>query len=115
MARPRLQSSKLTAEGKLLAQKQAELRREEEALQRTLRQIPSQIERRKSREREMVELRAKTSNPAISLGNARQLRGKQVPRTRQLRGRETHNARTKFLVLCVLLILVVVLLWRAMP
>lgn len=113
MAHPRHQPSKLTAEEKLLALKQEELRRKEEVLNRKLRQIPSQIERRNTRDREMVKLRAQTSNPAISLGSSRPTRGKSYGKVRHTRGKEERNARIKFFVLCLLFIMVIMLLLNA--
>lgn len=106
--------TKLTAEERRLERQADELRRKEKELERQLHALPAKMEARRSRERELARLRAETSSPAISLNGVRS-RGRQPAKRRPLPARELHNARIKFLVLCLILATIVILLWRAIP
>lgn len=108
--------SKLTAE-ELRLQKEADaLHRKELELQQQLKRLPAQIEAKRSREREILKQRAITSSPAISLNGLRGTRGaKPGGKRRPLPAREYHNARIKFIVLCLILATIGLLLWRALP
>ncbi len=117
MARPSpTRSSKLTAE-EIRLQKEADaLSRKEQELQQRLRKLPAQLEAKRSREQAILKQRAVTASPAISLNGARGPRNsKPNGKSRPLRAREYQNARTKFIVLCLILASIGILLWRALP
>lgn len=108
--------ARLTAEERRLQKEAEELRRKQQELEKHLRSLPARIEAKKSRERELARLRAETASPAISLSGNRSLRGGRQPARRaHLPARELHNARIKFIVLCLILAMIVILLWRAIP
>ncbi|MFZ4776442.1 MAG: hypothetical protein ACOYM3_13805 [Terrimicrobiaceae bacterium] len=109
-------SNKLSAE-EIRLQKEADaLSRKEQELQQRLRRLPAQIEAKRSRDLELLKLRAKNSSPAISLKGMRGSRNsKSNGKTRPLAAREYQNARTKFIVLCLILASIGILLWRALP
>jgi septal ring factor EnvC (AmiA/AmiB activator) len=116
MARPIPARSKLSAEERTLQRAAEELRRKEQDLERQLRMLPAKMEARRTREKELARIQARTSSPAISLNGARGPRSlKQTGKRRPLPVRELQNARIKFLVLCLILATIVILLWRAIP
>lgn len=117
MARPSpVRSNKLSAE-ELRLQKEADaLSRKEQELQQRLRRLPAQMEAKRSRDLEILKHRAVTASPAISLNGARGPRNSKAnSKSRPLRAREYQNARTKFIVLCLILASIGILLWRALP
>jgi hypothetical protein len=102
-------STKVTDEQRRLDKEQLELKKREAELTRMLVKIPKQIEKKKKLE---VEIAA----PAISLGAARTHRGTQPVRRGKTRlSKDLNAARVKFLVLCLILLSIVVMLWRAIP
>ena len=107
--------TKLTAEERRLERQADELRRKERELERQLHALPAKMEARRSRERELARLRVETSSPAISLNGVRSRGARQTAKRRPLPARELHNARIKFLVLCLILATIVILLWRVIP
>jgi hypothetical protein len=117
MARPiPARSNKLIAEERTLQRAAEELRRKELDLERQLRMLPAKMEARKTREKELARIRACTASPAISLNGARGPRSlKQTGKRRPLPVRELHNARIKFLVLCLIFATIAILLWREIP
>ena len=118
MALPRpFRSDKISAEENKLLKQQEELRRKEEALQRKLRALPAQIQERKNIERERAKMRAVAAPEAISLGSAARGRPRSAksPTKRRTRVGEAQSARIKFLVLCLILAMFVILLWRTIP
>ena len=117
MARPApARSTKLTAEERQLQRKAEELRRQEQELERQLRMLPAKMEARRTRDRELARIRAHTASPAISLNGARGPRvGRPAGKPRPLPARERHNAQIKFFVLCLILAMIVILLWRQIP
>ena len=117
MARPRpFHSDKISAEETRLRKQQEELQRKEEALKQKLRTLPAQMQARKTRDRELAKLRAVAAPEAISLGSAARGRTRSKTTTkRRTRVGEIQSARIKFLVLCLIFALVVILLIRSIP
>lgn len=115
MPRPLSRPSKLTAEERRLREQQEELRRREAELQRALKTLPAKIEERKEKEKRLAVLRAQTAAPAISLGASRPRSTARGSRPKRTPARELHNARTKFIVLFLILVSLVILLWRSIP
>lgn len=109
-------NSKLTAEERRLQREAEELRRKEEELQKQLRILPAQLEARKTQARKLAKLRAETSARAIHLSGTRTATSpRRSGKHRPLPARELHNARIKFVVLCLILLTIGILLWRALP
>lgn len=116
MPRPISRPSKLTAEERRLREQQEELRRREAELQRALKTLPAKIEERKAKEKRLAVMQAQTAAPAISLGAPRPRAATRAgARPRRTPARELHTARTKFIVLCLILVSLVILLWRSIP
>ena len=102
-------STKVTDEQRRLDKEQLELKKREAELTKLLVKIPKQIEKKKKLE---VDIAA----PAISLGTARTHRSSQPVRRGKTRlSKDLNAARVKFLVLCLILLSIVVMLWRAIP
>lgn len=102
-------STKVTDEQRRLDKEQLELKKREAELTKLLVKIPKQIEKKKKLE---VDIAA----PAISLGTARTHRSSQPVRLGKTRlSKDLNAARVKFLVLCLILLSIVVMLWRAIP
>ena len=117
MALPRpFQSEKISAEESRLRKQQEELRRKEEALKQKLRALPAQMQARKNRDRELAKLRAVAAPEAISLGSAARGRSRtKSTAKRRTRVGEAKTARTKFVVLCLIFFMIVILVVRSLP
>ena len=93
-----------------LDKEQLELKKREAELTKLLVKIPKQIEKKKKTKLPV------DAAPAISLGGARVFRGPQPVRRGKTRlSKDANAARVKFLVLCIILLTIVVMLWRAIP
>jgi hypothetical protein len=102
-------STKVTDEQRRLDKEQLELKKREAELTKLLVKIPKQIEKTRKLE---VDITA----PVISLGTARTHRSSQPVRRGKTRlSKDLNAARVKFLVLCLILLSIVVMLWRAIP
>lgn len=101
-------STKVTEEQRRLDKEHLELKKREAELNKLLVNIPKQIEKKK--------LEVDLAVPSISLGGARVSRTAQpARRSKRLPSKDLNAARVKFLVLCLILLTIMVMLWRAVP
>ncbi len=104
-------STKVTDEQRRLDKEQLELKKREAELNKLLVKIPKQMEKKQK-----SKLQVDLAVPAISLGGARVSRAAQPMRRGKTRlSKDLNAARVKFLVLCLILLSIVVMLWRAIP
>jgi hypothetical protein len=104
-------TTKVTDEQRRLEKERLELKKREAELNKLLVKIPKQMEKKQK-----TKLQADLAIPTISLGGARVSRGAQPMRRGKTRlSKDLNAARVKFLVLCLILLSIVVMLWRAIP
>ena len=104
-------STKVTDAQRQLDKAQLDLKKREVELNRLLVKIPKQIEKEKK-----TKLNVELTAPSISLGGARVSRSPQPIRRGKTRlSKDLNAARVKFLALCLILLTILVMLWRAIP
>ena len=108
--------SRLLTERDQLQQAQAELARKQAELERQLRQIPVKMEEVRKREREVQRINVTTVARGEINGRLREIRSSGAePRQRRALKGERRKAQMKFLLLCLILVTILMLLWRAVP
>jgi O-phosphoseryl-tRNA(Cys) synthetase len=121
VARPALDQDKILLERQMeeLRKKEAELRSLQEKMERRAAQLPREIEERERKQREMIKLRAlATATYADGFSKIRDKRHaplKQFSSTRRMTRPEQRSARIQFLMLCVVLAVILVMLWKSLP
>lgn len=109
----------LTREEAELLRKQAEIQRKAEEARRLLAELPKRIEAREKKQREMMRLKAAlTATTADGISRLRDKRFEPVQkssRRRRMTKPEERSARFQFLLLCAVLGVILVLLWRSLP
>jgi hypothetical protein len=102
-----------------LRKKEAELRHLQERMERRAAELPKEIEEKERKQREMIKLRAMaTATYADGFSKIRDKRHaplKPSPSTRRMTRPEQRNARIQFLMLCAVLAVILVLLWKSLP
>lgn len=119
-------SDRLAAEKRRLQEMELELKRKEEKLRKQLETLPAQVrqkkekirEKRKEDYREMTRLNATTTARGDFVSRLQHQRGADANRevsTRQHLRKVRREEKIKFMVLGMILLLVLIMLWRAMP
>ncbi len=102
-----------------LRRKEAELKQLEEKMQRRVADLPKEIEERERKQREMIRLRAMaTATYADGFSKPRDKRHaplKQSSGSRRMTRPEQRTAMIQFLMLCAVLVVLFVLLWKSLP
>jgi chromosome segregation ATPase len=109
--------SALTAAQKELLRKEEELRRKEEEIQKRIAKLPEELKEKREKQRKQQRMEVTT----VAIGEYRNRINRQPGRsamgqtpTRVLRSHRSQG-KIKFLVLCMIFILLMLLLWRVMP
>ena len=112
--KPTRKATGLTEAQKEIERMEEEIRRQEAALKQRLEKIPAEIQKRRAEERRMQ--RVETTTMAYGeLHPRRGARSRNQPPSGRVLRRERHQGKTKFLVLCLIFVLILILLWRVMP
>jgi len=102
-----------------LRRKEAELKSLQERMERRAAELPREIEERERKQREMIKLRAlATATYADGFGKIRDKRHaplKQSSSPRRMTRPEQRSARIQFLLLCAVLAVILILLWKSLP
>lgn len=110
---------RLSREEEELQRKQAEVQRKAEEARRLLAELPKRIEAREKKQMEMIRMRAAlTATTADGISRLRDKRFEPVqknPGRRRMTKPEERSARFQFLLLCAVLAVILVLLWRSLP
>jgi len=113
---PKPSKARLTAEEKLLEKQRADILRKQTELETKLRRLPAVLEAQEEMQRQRTKRRAMAAGPAISSGAGRSLtRRSQMRGGRRTPRREASAARTKTLILILILAVIVFLVWNAIP
>ena len=106
--------NRLTADQKALQKQEEELRKKERELEHKLRTIPARARRKKEEEHQLQRLYTTTTANPEYFSRLNHQRGGQASASRPLRG-QRHRGKWTFIVLCALLLVMVLLLWYAVP
>jgi hypothetical protein len=100
-----------------LRRKEAEIRRLEEQKQREIEDLPRRIAERERKERELIHIRAVATATDDVFGRRRDPRHAPVRRSpsKRMTRPEQRAARLQFLLLCGVLAIILILLWRSLP
>lgn len=104
-------STKVTDEQRRLEKQHGDLVRRQQELEKALRTIPKQQKKQK----DLQKIRVEATLTSRSLASQRYAPRQAEKVRKTLPARELQNARIKFLCLCILLVTIVVMLWRAIP
>ncbi len=121
VARAPLDEDRIRLERNLeeLRRKEAELRSLQEKMERRAAQLPKEMEERERKQREMIALRAMaTATYADGFSKIRDKRHaplKQSAGPRRMTRPEQRSARIQFLMLCAVLGVILLLLWKSLP
>lgn len=107
--------SRLKAEEQQLEKQREELMRKQQELERHLKKLPSVVEAREQKQRQLTRHRALVAAPAIS-PDIRPL-GRRTRRNgpRRLPSSQLFQAQIKAIILLAIFIFVFILLWRSIP
>jgi len=112
-------SNPVFAEQQRLKEAENEILRKQRELERVLKEAPARIEKQRHRNRDFVRINVSTpASTAIPPGGLRDRfsgEASSVGRRRKPRRSEQVLARVQFLVLCLILLSIVLLIWRAIP
>lgn len=110
-------TGRLSAAQRELLRKEEELRRKEAELQKRLKKLPEEIQQKRDKQRQAQRMLVTT----VALAEYRNRIHRQPGRTplghapaRTLRSHRSQG-KVKFLVLCMIFVLILLLLWRVMP
>jgi hypothetical protein len=103
-------SSKVTEEQRRLAKQHQELVRQEQELNKKLQ---AEMQAKKAKEKQLTKINVAAVIPRPGFGS-KAYRPASKP-VKKLPARELQSARIKFLFLCIILVSIVVMLWRAIP
>jgi hypothetical protein len=101
-----------------IRRKEAELKAMEEQKRREMEELPRKIEARRRKEQEMMTLRAAMTATDDVFGRPRPHRSASSSRSgkkRRMTRPEERSARTQFLLLCAVLAVLLILLWKSLP
>ena len=111
--------SRLSRELEEIRQRELELQKEHEVMQRRVAELPKEIEERERKQREKIRLRAMaTATYADGFSRPRDKRyaaTRSATTARRMTRPEQRSARTQFFLLCLILGVILVLLWRSLP
>lgn len=107
--------NRLSAEEQMLEKQRAELLRKQQELESRLKKLPSVLEEQQEQQRRLTKLRAETAVPAISSDIRRLGRRRRPAAPRRLPSSQLYSAQIKALALFAVLLLILFLLWRAIP
>ena len=108
-------STKVTDEQNRLSKEQAGLHRREQELEKTLLlEAKKEQERKKELERKKTKIHVSTTLDA-PFGKPRSGKASYPQKGKPRLGREVQNDKVKFLFLCLVFALIIVMLWRAIP
>lgn len=112
--KPTRKATGLTEAQKELQRIEEEIRRKEAALKERLEKIPAEAKKRRAEERRLQ--RVDTSTAAVGeIHHRRGSRGSSAPPAHSRLRKDRNQGKVKFLVLCLIFILLLIILWRAMP
>jgi hypothetical protein len=113
----RSSASGLTAAQKELLRKEEELEKQEAAIKKRLAKLPEELKEKREKERKRQRMEVTT----VAIGEYRNRIHRQPGRaplgaspSRVLRS-QRNQGKIKFLVLCMIFLLLLILLWRVMP
>jgi len=112
MPRKPLRTTRQTAEERRIEQQRAELLRKQQELEARLVALPAVIEQQRKASEQKARDRARSASPPISPGRGRPVRR---PGPRGTPGRRARVARIKAVSLLALFVLILFLVWRAIP
>jgi chromosome segregation ATPase len=111
--------SRLSRELEEIRQRELELKKEHEAMQRRVAELPREIEERERKQREKIRLRAiatPTYEDVFSRPrDKRHAATRSGTTTRRMTRPEQRSARTQFFLLCLILGVILILLWKSLP
>jgi hypothetical protein len=109
-------STKVTDEQNRLSKEQAGLHRREQELEKTLLfEARKEQERKREQERKKVKLNVAAAAAPAPFGMPRSGKASYSQKGKPRLGREVQNDKVKFLFLCLVFALIIVMLWRAIP
>lgn len=111
-------SKALTPEQRKLAQLENELQRKEEALRKLIEEAPKRKEALERQRQKEMKLRAQTMSSRREVpGVLRDARFGDAPQPRRKRTlqKERRASQFRFMILCIVLLSILILLWRALP
>ena len=106
--------SQLTLDLEAVKRQRQEIIQKAEEAQRRVEDIPKQIADRKRREVERIHERAQNHKTVRGLGRTT-YRIPSVVTNRKMTRRQQRSMATKFLILCAILAVLLLLLWKAVP
>jgi len=105
-------------EQKRLIEEQEALLRKQEQARRVIEDAPRKMERLKKRQREpiMINLKAgRTGQKTFGQPHDKFREAAEQPRQRRKRKSERNMAKLQFIILCVILVVIAVAIWHAIP
>lgn len=114
---PRTPSNLSAAKREILLKEQA-LQRELEEAKKRLKSAPERVKKEKEKQRTLQRVEATTTASAEYLGRVKQYRGRDLGGGRETRRTlrvHQREGKIKFVVLCLVFLIILALLWQAMP
>jgi hypothetical protein len=109
----------LSRELEEIQRRELEIKKAQEEAQRRVTELPKEIEKREQKQREKIKLRAMAQTTTMDgFSSPRDKRHSVMRRgnsVRRLTRTEQRSARFQFLLLCLILGVILVLLWKSLP